>query len=196
MMRLTANELTQRAQKLAQLVKPLENPRYEVDFSWRYLSKALADFEKDYGMELIPDFQRGHVWTADQQRLYIENTMRGVVSTAGMVIQFNCRNWHETRQAKDTDLPEGLMCIDGLQRLTAVREYIAGNVKPFGMAVDEWDGTTWDVHRVQFRLKFAIYDFQYRSDVLDHYLALNAGGTPHSAEEIERVRGLRAAAQR
>jgi hypothetical protein len=77
-----------------------------------------------------------------------------------------------------------------------VREYIAGNVKPFGRAVAEWKGSDWDVHRIQFRLRFAVYDFQYRREVLDHYLALNAGGTPHSAEEIERVRGLRVAAQR
>jgi len=182
--------------ELLSLVKPLSNPRYEVDFAWRYLDKALADFEKHYGLDLIPDFQRGHVWTPDQQRLYIENTMRGVVSTAGMVIQFNCRNWHDARQAKDTDLPKGFQCIDGLQRLTAVREYIAGNVKPFGRAVAEWKGSDWDVQRIQFRLRFAVYDFQYRQEVLDHYLALNAGGTPHSAEEIERVRGLRAAAPR
>ncbi|KVP17029.1 DUF262 domain-containing protein [Burkholderia ubonensis] len=184
------------AKQLMAVVKPLANPRYEVDYGWRYLNKALNDIERDYGLDLTPDFQRGHVWTPEQQRAYIENYMRGVVSSAGMVIQFNCRNWHEALPANDSDLPEGFQCIDGLQRLTAVTEYLAGNVKPFGMAVDEWEGTDWDTRRIQFRLKFAVYDFQYRSDVLDHYLALNAGGTPHPPEEIERVRALRAAAQR
>jgi hypothetical protein len=184
-------------EQLMKLVKPLANPRYEVDFAWRYVDKALADFEKDCeGLELNPDFQRGHVWTSEQQQAYIENAMRGVVSSAGMVIQFNCRNWHETRQVKDSDLTNGIQCIDGLQRLTAVRDYAAGKVEPFGMAVHEWKDTNWDIHRMQFRLKFAIYDFQYRLDVLDHYLALNAGGTPHPVEEIARVRALRAEAQR
>jgi hypothetical protein len=182
-------------EQLMKLVKPLANPRYEVDVAWRYVDKALADFEKDCeGLELDPDFQRGHVWTPEQQQAYIENSMRGVVSTAGMVIQFNCRNW-QFRPVTDSDLSNGVQCIDGLQRLTAVREYVAGNVKPFGMAVAEWQGTSWDLHRMQFRLKFAVYDFQYRTEILDHYLALNAGGTPHPAEEIARVRALRAEAQ-
>ncbi|KVP98001.1 hypothetical protein WJ96_05365 [Burkholderia ubonensis] len=190
MQKLTENELMA-------LVKPLPTARYEVDFGWRYLNKTLRDFENDYGgLDLTPDYQRGHVWAPEQQRAYIENVMRGVVSTAGMVIQFNCRNWHDADHVKDSDLPVGFQCIDGLQRLTAVTEYMAGNVMPFGRAVEEWDGTNWDTRRIGFRLKFAVYDFQYRYEVLDHYLALNAGGTPHSPEEIERVRALRAAAQR
>lgn len=36
----------------------------------------------------------------------------------------------------------------------------------------------------------AIHTFTRRADLLQHYLDLNTGGTPHSAEEIARVRGL------
>jgi len=36
----------------------------------------------------------------------------------------------------------------------------------------------------------AIHGFTKRSDLLNHYLSINSGGTPHSAEELDRVRAL------
>jgi hypothetical protein len=38
--------------------------------------------------------------------------------------------------------------------------------------------------------KWRIYELPTRADVLRYYLAMNAGGTPHPAAEIERVRVL------
>ncbi|EJH4818704.1 hypothetical protein LDZ95_23610 [Pseudomonas aeruginosa] len=48
---------------------------------------------------------------------------------------------------------------------------------------------------MRIHMKIAIHDFTRRADLLDHYLSINAGGTPHSADEIERVRGLLAQAK-
>jgi hypothetical protein len=44
--------------------------------------------------------------------------------------------------------------------------------------------------KTRFRFKFEIFNFQIKADLLRHYLDLNAGGTPHSKEEIERVRKM------
>ena len=70
------------------IVRPLSSPRYEVDIGLARLQQMLDNFSQDYGgLELEPDFQRGHVWLPAQQQHFIENMMRGIVSTAGLVIQ-------------------------------------------------------------------------------------------------------------
>ena len=40
------------------------------------------------------------------------------------------------------------------------------------------------------QLVIKMYDFQDRKDLLKFYLDINGGGTPHSKEELDRVRGL------
>lgn len=32
------------------------------------IKKTLLDFENDYGLDLDPDFQRGHVWTQEDRK--------------------------------------------------------------------------------------------------------------------------------
>lgn len=178
---------------LERLIKPLRTARWSADYSWARLESALAGLGRDWGgLELCPDFQRGHVWTPEQQQHYIENCLRGIVPVSGLLIQFNCSTWSDLGE-RETDLPPGLQCLDGLQRYTAITEYVKGNVRPFGFTADELVGTRFG-HAKMFA-KVAIHDFTERTELLQQYLSLNAGGTPHSAEEIERVRALLAQAQ-
>ncbi|MFU5648574.1 DUF262 domain-containing protein [Pseudomonas aeruginosa] len=101
---------------------------------------------KDYdGLELNPDFQRGHVWTPAQQVHFIENCLRGVVASSGLLIQFNSPSWND--DASESDLPPGLQCVDGLQRYTAVTEFVKGNVKPFGFTAKEISRTQFSAMR-------------------------------------------------
>ncbi len=187
-----ARELSEFEQHVLTIVRPLHTAKWQADYRWDSLEKSLANLGNDYGgLELNPDFQRGHVWTAFQQAHYIENCMRGIVASSGFLIQLNCADWGEPDP--ESDLPKGLQCVDGLQRYTAVTEFVKGNVKPFGFTAQELSGTQFSPKRIY--MKVAIHGFTKRADLLAHYLALNAGGTPHSAEEIERVRGLLAQAQ-
>lgn len=184
-------QLTKEA--LRALIKPLAQARYEVDTHFHFVERMLASLDKDYGgLELVPDFQRGHVWTPLQQQHFIENVMRGVVATSGLTIQFNCANFESSRRPSPArDLPDGIQCVDGLQRLTAVRQFMAGEVRPFGLTLDELRGTEFDPTRMTFRLRIAVFSFERKAELLDHYLALNAGGTPHADSEIARVRAMR-----
>ena len=84
-------------------------------------------------------------------------------------------------------------CVDGLQRYTAITEFVKGNVKPFGLTAEQLKGTQFSVNR--FHVKVAVHNFTQRSELLNHYVSMNSGGTPHSAEEIARVRALLADAQ-
>ena len=49
---------------------------YTVDVSWRYLLKQLQE-DVRIGLDLNPDFQRGHVWRVAQQIAYVEYVMAG-----------------------------------------------------------------------------------------------------------------------
>lgn len=119
------------------------------------------------GFNLEPDYQRGHVWTADQQQAYIENVLRGVIDTAGLLLKFNCPNWENDKY--EGALPRGFECLDGLQRLTAVVKFCEGEVRPFGLAVGDLAYSSFSVSNLNFRVAF--YNFQTRADVLRHYLA-------------------------
>lgn len=179
--------------ELSAIIRPLSTARYEVDHDFKYVEQALAGYDRDYGLNLDPDFQRGHVWTRAQQEHFIENVLRQIVASSGLIIQFNCPHFEEHSYAGD--LPREMQILDGLQRLTAVRAFMAGRIHAFGMPISGFANSSFDAaRRTMFRLRFAVHTFPTRRELLSHYLALNAGGTPHASSEIERVRALLAEA--
>jgi len=174
---------------LQTIIRPVSASKYETDILFSHIEAALKGYEADWGMlDMSPDFQRGHVWSEHQQHHFIENVLRGVVSTSGLVIQFNCPNWDH--DAYVGELPRGLQCIDGLQRITAVRKFTAGDMRPFGLSVSDLEDSSFSIKRSIFRLRFAIHTFRTRAQLLRHYLDINTGGTPHSDSEIERVQKM------
>lgn len=46
---------------------------YQVHVGWDYLEDQFAQFEKGYGLDLDPDFQRAHVWDRTKQERYVED---------------------------------------------------------------------------------------------------------------------------
>lgn len=182
-----AREIGEFEQNLVAIINPLRTAKWQADYRWDRIENCLQSLGVDYGgLELNPDFQRGHVWTEMQQAHYLENCLRGVVASNGYLIQFNCGSWSE--ENSESDLPTGLQCVDGLQRYTAITEFVKGRVKPFGLSASDLAKTQFSPTRMH--IKVAIHDFTMRADLLEHYLAINAGGTPHSAAEIARVRSL------
>lgn len=186
-----SKERAERNHRLTRLIRPLRTAKWSADYSWDRLEPGLKSMAEDYGgLVMNPDFQRGHVWTPDQQQHFIENCLRGVVTTAGLLIQFNC----ESFSSYQNDVSNSAMeCLDGLQRYTAITEYVKGNVKPFGLSVDEYSHSSFDPRR--FYIKVAIHDFTNRAQMLQYYLDINSGGTMHTSSELDRVKGLMAMAQ-
>lgn len=131
---------------------------------------------------MTPDFQRGHVWTEKQQWAYVEFLLRG--GNSGRDLYFNCPSWHN-------QVPEGAyneyVCVDGLQRITANRRFINGEIKAFGSYFSEY---TDSLRLTQNTVRVHINDLKTRRDVLQWYLEMNAGGTPHTNKELQRVRAL------
>lgn len=178
---------------LKALIRPVKDSAWTADFPWGSFHEWLGNLAADFGgIELNPDFQRGHVWTPEQQTRYVEAAMRNLLPPSAKSVQFNCANWHDAPMTPK-DLPRGLLCLDGLQRISAVDAWIAGEIKPFGLPMEVYEDSDWQVTRgmnLKFRFQVAIYDYPSRAEVLQHYIDFNAGGTPHSPEEIARIREM------
>lgn len=157
---------------------------YQVDIPLSFLEKNIVWFTEDYNLDLNPDFQRGHVWTQEQQIAWLEYYFRGGVSSK--VIYFNSPDFSSTVNPS-RDLT-GMVIVDGLQRLTALRAFLRGDIPIFGRYLNEWEGT--DRSLMSYTIKFNVNNLQTREELLTWYLEMNTGGTPHSDEEIERVKGL------
>lgn len=166
-------------------IEQFPSSKYVVDVPWTYLEQQLAFFEEAGGLDLCPDFQRGHVWTRSQQVAYLEYFLRG--GPSGRDIYLNSPGWSSTRARCQTVL------VDGLQRLTAVRRFLNNHLKVFGCYYKEFSDK---LRILTVTFKFHVASLETRADVLRWYIAFNAGGTPHSAEEIARVKKLLAKAER
>jgi hypothetical protein len=149
---------------------------YAVDISLHRLLRAMEEYQKEYGLQLCPDFQRGHVWTEEQQVKYVEFLLRGGQSSRDIL--FNHTAWNRSFKGE-------MVCVDGLQRLTACAKFLKNELKVFGHYLDEFEDKPYNVH-----LRFHINDLPTRKQVLAWYLELNDGGTVHTENELARVRTL------
>jgi Protein of unknown function DUF262 len=155
---------------------------YRVCVGWNYLQETLEEY-KSNGLDLNPDFQRGHVWTEDQQIKFVEYALKEPQS--GLEIYFNqpyWMNWTNETLKKD------FVLVDGKQRLEAARRFMANEIPAFGCLCKDFTGFHHIPNDIQFF--FNIARLPTRAAVLKWYLDFNAGGTPHSKKEIERVREL------
>ena len=152
---------------------------YRVHIGWAYLERWLADMDDSVGLDLAPDFQRGHVWTPAQRSAYVEFIMRG--GRGADELRFNCVDWMAGR------MEHPLLIVDGLQRLTAVRGFLADEVPAFGHRASAWEGVD---DPLRYRFTVMVNNLPTRTHVLRWYIEINSAGTPHGAEEIERVQAL------
>ena len=152
-------------------------PSKKVDISIRYLEEHIKHIE-EYGKFIIqPDFQRAHVWTEKQQIAFVEFLLRG--GKSGRDIYLNCPDWDSGDTCPDT------VVVDGLQRLTAVRKFVAGQLFVFdSYTIDDFEYVN------NIDLIFHTNNLKTREEVLNWYLEMNSGGTPHTEEELDKVRKM------
>lgn len=81
---------------------------------------------------------------------------------------------------------DDFVCVDGLQRITAVLEFMSNEIKVFGSYYREFE----DSMPSNAELFFNVNNLQTEKEVLQWYVDMNAGGTPHTNYEIERVRNM------
>ena len=155
---------------------------YSVDVSLDYVLFNLSSFMEQGEVELNPEFQRGHVWSPEQQTAYMEFRMRGGMS--GKDIYFNHPSWQGGYKKGDK-----LVCVDGLQRLSAAVAFLFGQIPVFGSYIYEYEERLRMAGQLNF-FTFHIANLKTDKEIMEWYLSLNEGGTPHSESEINRVKEM------
>jgi hypothetical protein len=162
---------------------------WECDFTLKDLVNRIEEMQVDNKrykktLEMNPDFQRGHVWTEEQQTSFIESLLQGGAKNA-RVIYLNCPDWNNESNLYYHDF----VCVDGLQRYTAIKRFINYEIKAFGLYLNEYEDEEI-FHGKSFYMRLNINHLQTRAEVLKWYLQVNDGGTPHTKEEVNKVKKL------
>lgn len=161
----------------------LQFPRahYEVTVGWEYLEehiKSQSNPEVGAVLNLNPDFQRAHVWIQEQQIAYVEYVLKG--GEVGRNLTFNCVGWME-------DWRGPYEIVDGKQRLEAVRAFLRNDFKAFGHHYKEY---TDKLRITSAYFNWRVCSISDRAQILQLYLNINAGGTPHTKQELNKVRKM------
>ena len=150
---------------------------WQANMEWKYFIEWIDKNIKENNLQLNPDFQRGHVWTEEQQAAYIEFRLRG--GTTGKLIYLNCQGWMG-------DFRGDFVCVDGLQRITAIQRFMNNEIKAFGAYYKDFE----DKLPRDLDMVVNVNNLKTRKEVLQWYIEMNNGGTPHTKEEINRVKAL------
>lgn len=149
---------------------------YAVHHDLKYFKDTISKYIED-GLQLNPDFQRGHVWTEKQQIAFMEYLLRGGMS--GRDLFFNHPGWM-------TSFDGDFVCVDGLQRITAALRFLNNEIPVFCTYYKDFE----DKLPSDAYFYVHINDLKTRKEVLQWYIEFNSGGTVHTEEEIDRVRKL------
>ena len=168
--------------RFADIPKFTRDGSFQTDFDFKSLISFIDEHIEKYGLQLNPKFQRGHVWTEEQQIKWIEFFFRG--GRTSRIIYLNKPDWNSS---VPKDAYNDFVCVDGLQRLTAIRRFVDGEIPIFGSYIHEFED---EMSIVRDSIKVNINDLKSEREVLQWYVDMNAGGTPHTTDEIERVKGM------
>lgn len=172
-------------------IEPLiRGDAYTIAVMGHDLENTIQRYEKEYKLDLNPDFQRGHVWTKDQQIKFVEYLLRG--GQSNHTIMLNYPKWNGMgldAEQEGEAIDQRMVIVDGKQRLTAVRAFLQGKIKAFGRTIDQFVQKPRIIAR-HIMLKFQINDLSSKKDILKWYLQINEGATPHTEEELQKVRKM------
>lgn len=94
-------------------------------------------------------------------------------------------DWY--REEEDKDAYKDFVCVDGLQRLTAVQRFIGNEIQVFGSYYKEY---TDPRALTSYSLIFHVNNLKSEKEVLQWYIDMNTSGTPHDQSEIDRVKQM------
>jgi hypothetical protein len=138
---------------------------------------------------VLPPWQRPEVWSLAQKQKFIEGIFLGF-GTGYYVV--NGANWDDVWQEgvqKTVALPMSGWLLDGQQRITAIRDFVAGEFAIFD-GIRYPDMSLGDRRKRFDNVVFPCVVIEYTGDeqkLLELYRRLNYGGTAHSAQDREQV---------
>ena len=132
-------------------------------------------YDKEYNLKwlsnITPEFQRSNdKWSKSMQKRFIENILMGAKTE---LLLFKMSEFEDSK------------IIDGLQRTTAIIDFINGDIKPFDYSFDELKE-----HLRSFpshNLVIKIYTFDTWEEVGRFYIDMNENIT-HSSDDIKKAK--------
>ncbi|MCH2079637.1 DUF262 domain-containing protein [Prochlorococcus sp. ALOHA_ZT_50] len=162
-------------------IEKIPTARFHYDSeAYYFCTKLIPQWLKEDNLDLNPDFQRGHVWSERDQVGYIEYLLKG--GRTASTFCFNNPQWNDWTEVSKT------VCLDGLQRITALQKFINNELKAFGYYFKNFED--WKLIKRSLKVSYQVFTFKTRREILQFYLTLNTCGVKHSPEEIERVSKL------
>lgn len=161
--------------KFSEIPQFTRMPNYQVNVPWDYVETWLG--RRDTLVD--PDFQRLHVWTEKQQVAYVEYILRG--GRNGRDLYFNQADWMNAFKAP-------MYLVDGKQRINAVLRFLHNELPIFdGLRIGDFEDSLGALD-AQFIIH--VNNLKTYRAVVQWYIEMNSGGTPHTEEEIDKARAL------
>lgn len=162
--------------------------------------RHLKDYFKDYGeigdVLFCPEFQRGNIWTEQQQIAFVENLIRGCQLNNVIYLNDLFMANPNVIQNADERLKNKVIVVDGLQRLTAIFAFIDGKIKLFDNQVSYQDILQYEDKSFMRNIfnksliVLKIINIANYAELLEFYINFNSGGTVHDTKEIERIKKM------
>ncbi len=158
-------------------------PNYKVDFDARRLHDNLYSYNvstEKFGLSLkdtlkymTPSFQRkNNKWNKKQKVRFVENLLSG------------CRSEITLFTTKHDNMDD-CEVLDGLQRLTAISEFILGEFPIFDDVYFDQIATARVF--INGRVSLRVYEFPTLRKAVEFYIAMNEGIT-HSPQDIKHAK--------
>lgn len=140
-----------------------------------------------FGCDMNPSYQRGNVWTVEQEEKLIDSIFKKI--NIGAFV-FAVKDWENGKEAID-DMYE---IVDGKQRLTAILHFVEGKIKYNGLYFHEmhrfnqyaFEESQVMVGELNFRKKG--YN---RNEVLENFIRLNECGSSMNPNIIQNAKKLK-----
>jgi hypothetical protein len=135
-----------------------------------------------FGLEMSPPYQRGEVWTDEQNVALIDSIMRGI--NIGVIV-LSERDWYNKASKEKTGPRQEV--VDGKQRIKAIFDFVAGKFKYNNRYFHEMhphDRSAFENHQISIgELHFDRgYDEKL---VLETFIRLNSTGTSVEKSIVE-----------
>lgn len=166
---------------------PFRRSSYNVDIRLKGFIDGLMPYVKNKKhsdisevFEAVPAFQRDNdKWTPAMQAKFIENILMGYRTTIML---------YELVPASRYAVYANCFILDGLQRITAIHEFMKGRVKPFGMTYDQLCESKI-LLRIGDTVVVRIYAFTTEIEAIEFYISMNENIT-HSAADILKAKNI------
>lgn len=170
--------------------KKLQNTKI-VRQTWSILE--IYQKNKDRKLILDPDYQRNSLWKNDKKSSFIESLYMGIMIPPIYVVEIPGEDFLSTNRYE---------VVDGKQRLTAIKDFLDGNLKLSEKSLEYYADIFADKNFEQINIEYSEKNSQLLSSILDIYVItanspdftkydifarLNKGAEPLKVNEIRRA---------